>query len=163
LTVNGSLRITRRVWWSPESGAQRPVDGWLEIDDATVSRGARELCSLAAMAGGSFAKGVEVLERLGQLRVSDERLRVLAEAEGRRAREALDSGALEPGWTAAECAIQPGGPTRVLVGCGGVLVPVITAAEKAKRRDPSAAAWSRAAEAQRGHREGGGDGRGGMD
>lgn len=134
MTVNGSIRITRRVWWSPESGTQRPVDGWLGIDDATVSRGARELCSLAAMAGGSFAKGVEVLERLGQLRVSDERLRVIAEAEGRRAKDALDRGELEPGWTAAQCRVRPGGPTRVMVGCDGVMVPVITAAEKAKRR-----------------------------
>ena len=134
MTVNGAIRITRRVWWSPGAGTERPLDGWLGLDDAAVSCGARQLCSLAAMAGGSFAKGVEVLERLGQLRVSDERLRVIAEGEGRRAKAALESGALEPGWTAADCRVSPGGPTRLMVGCDGVMVPVITAAEKAKRR-----------------------------
>ena len=84
LTVDGSIRIARRVYWSPESGVQRPLDGWLGIEDASVSRGARELCGMAAMAGGSFLEGTEVLWRLGQLRVSDEQLRTLTEAEGRR-------------------------------------------------------------------------------
>ena len=49
LTINGSIRIARRVYWSSESGTERPLDRWLGIDDATVSRGAPELCSLAAM------------------------------------------------------------------------------------------------------------------
>lgn len=131
--MDGSIRITRRVYWSPESGTQRPVDGWLGIDDASVSRGARELCSLAAMAGGSFAKGTEVLWRLGQLRVSDEHLRTLAEAEGRRVKDALEEGRVGPDWTAADCR-TPEGVTRILMGVDGVMVPVITAAEKAKRR-----------------------------
>jgi hypothetical protein len=109
------------------------VDTWLGIDDATVSRGARELCSLAAMAGGSFAKGTEVLWRLGQLRVSDEHLRTLAEAEGRRVQDALEAGRVGPDWTAAQCR-TPEGVTRLMVGADGVMVPVITAAEKRKRR-----------------------------
>lgn len=122
------------MYWSPESGTERPLDRWLGIEDATVSRGARELCSLAAMAGGSFARGTEVLWRLGQLRISDENLRTLAEAEGRRVKDAVEHGQVAPGWTAADCQVEPGGPTRLMVGCDGVMVPVITAAEKAKRR-----------------------------
>lgn len=133
LTINGSIRIARRVYWSSESGTERPLDRWLGIDDATVSRGARELCSLAAMAGGSFLSGTEVLWRLGQLRVSDERLRGLAEEEGRRAKEAMESGRVAPAWTAAACRTAQG-RTRLTVGADGVMVPVITAAEKAKRR-----------------------------
>ncbi len=133
LTVDGSIRIARRVYWSPERGVERPVDGWLGIEDATVSRGARQLCSLAAMAGGSFAKGTEVLWRLGQLRVSDEHLRTLAEAEGRHVKDALAEGRVGPDWTAADCR-TPEGVNRIMVGADGVMVPVITAAEKAKRR-----------------------------
>ena len=121
------------MYWSPESGAQRPLDVWLGIDDASVSRGARPLCSLAAMAGGSFAKGTEVLWRLGQLRVSDEQLRTLAEAEGRHVKDALEEGRVGPDWTAASCR-TPDGVSRIMVGADGVMVPVITAAEKAKRR-----------------------------
>jgi hypothetical protein len=133
LTVGGSIRIARRVYWSPESGTQRPLDGWLGIDDASVSRGARELCGLAAMAGGSFAKGTEVLWRLGQLRVSDEHLRTMVEAEGRHVKDALEDGRVGPDWTAADC-LTPEGVTRIMVGADGVMVPVITAAEKTKRR-----------------------------
>lgn len=131
--MDGSIRIARRVCWSPESGAQRPLDEWLGIDDASVSRGARQLCSLAAMAGGSFAKGTEVLWRLGQLRVSDEQLRTLAEAEGRHVKDALEEGRVGPDWTAADCR-TPEGVSRIIVGADGVMVPVITASEKAKRR-----------------------------
>ena len=133
LTVDGSIRIARRVYWSPESGTERPLDGWLGIDDASVSRGARELCSLAAMAAGSFAKGTEVLWRLGQLRVSDEQLRTIAEAEGRRVKDDLEEGRVGPDWTAADCR-TPGGVTRIVLGVEGVMVPVITAAEKMRRR-----------------------------
>jgi len=106
------------------------LDVWLGIDDASVSRGARQLCSLAAMAGGSFAKGTEVLWRLGQLRVSDEQLRTLAEVEGRHVKDALEEGRVGPDWTAASCR-TPDGVSRIMVGADGVMVPVITAAEKA--------------------------------
>jgi hypothetical protein len=121
------------VYWVPGAGSERPVDAWLGIDDASVSRGARELCSLAAMAGGSFLKGTQVLWRLGQLRVSDERLRTITEAEGHRVKEDLEAGLLRPDWTAADCRTPQGG-TRLMVGADGVMVPVITAAEQAKRR-----------------------------
>jgi len=132
--VDGAIRIARRVYWSPESGAERPLDAWLGIEGATVSRGARELCSLAAMSSVSFVKGTELLWRLGQLKVSDERLRGTAEAEGRRVQEAVEGGELVPDWTAADCLVTPRGTKELDLGCDGVMVSVITGAEKANRR-----------------------------
>ena len=134
VTVNGAIRIARRVYWSPPTGSQRPMDAWLGIEEARVSRGARELCTLAAMASSSFAKGTELLWRLGQLKVSDEPLRGTAETEGRRVQEAVEQGRLDPGWTGANCAVTPRGTKEIDLGCDGVMVPVITAGEKTKRR-----------------------------
>jgi hypothetical protein len=141
LTVDGAIRIARRVYWSPESGAVRPLDAWLGIEGATVSRGTRELCSLAAMSSVSFVKGTELMWRLGQLKVSDERLRGTAEAEGRRGQEAVEGGELVPDWTAADCFVTPRGTKELDLGCDGVMVSVITGAEKAKRRGHTRLLW----------------------
>lgn len=134
LTANGPIRITRRVWWRPREGTQRPVDVWLGIEDATVSAGARELCCWAGLAGGGFARGAQTLARLGQIRVSDEQLREVTEAEGRKVRDQVRTGVWGPDWDVSACRAGPGEPTRVVVGLDGVMVPVVTAAEKAKRR-----------------------------
>lgn len=134
LTANGPIRITRRVWWRPAAGTVRPLDPWLGIEDATVSAGARELCCWAALAGGGFARGAQTLARLGQIRVSDEQLREVTEAEGRQVRDQVRTGAWGPDWDASACRAAPGEPTRLVVGLDGVMVPVVTAAEKAKRR-----------------------------
>ena len=43
-------------------------------------------------------------------------------------------GQVPPRWQADACRVPPGGPSRVYVGVDGVLVPMVTEAEKAKRR-----------------------------
>jgi len=111
-----------------------PLDAWLGVARSSVSVGARELCCRATMAGVSFKKASANLERLAQIRVSPERLRAVAEAEGRAVLAATQEGTVGPDWTAVDCAVTPGGPTRLVVGADGVLVPVVTAQEKAKRR-----------------------------
>lgn len=45
------------------------------------------------------------------------------------------SGQLQPGWTSADCLLSPGGASRVIIGGDGVLVPLISAEEKRKRRE----------------------------
>jgi hypothetical protein len=72
---------------------------------------------------------------LGQIRVSAERLRQIVEAEGRRSLQARDKGLVGPGWEAADCQVTPDGVSRVMTGADGVMVPVITVAEKQKRRE----------------------------
>ena len=115
-------------------GTVLPLDEWLGVARSSVSVGARELCCRATMAGVSFKKAAANLERLAQIRVSPERLREVAEAEGRAVLVATQEGTVGPDWTAEDCRVRPGGPTRLMVGCDGVLVPVVTAEEKRKRR-----------------------------
>ena len=133
LTVNGRIGIERTVYWSRSAGTWTGVDRYLGIVASRVSPGARELCCRASM-GASFRQASSNLARLGQVRMSPEQMREVSEAEGRAVKAAGRAGVLAPGWTAADCAVGPGGPTRLVVGCDGVKVPVVTATEKQKRR-----------------------------
>ena len=134
-TANGRIRIGRRVWWygggEPSDGR---VDRWLGIADSSVSLGTRELCCLMGSDGGSFRKAAAKLKKIGQIDVSAEQLRVIVEVEGTRMLEARRAGLLNPDWTATDCRSSPSEPSYVLVGADGVMIPVITEAEKAKRR-----------------------------
>ena len=110
------------------------VDRWLGISDNSVSVAARELCCRVTVTGPSFRKSAENLERLGQIRVSSNRLREIVEDEGQRALKARDKGLIGPSWNAADCRTNANGPTRVMVGADGVMVPLVTQSEKEKRR-----------------------------
>lgn len=134
LTANGPVRIERVVYWSPTAGTHGGADRWLGIADRRVSVAARELCCRATLDGASFRRASANLSRLGQIAVSAERLREIVEAEGRAALAARQGGVLRPGWTAGQCEVAPGGPTRVMLGGDGVLVPLVSAEEKRRRR-----------------------------
>lgn len=134
LTCNGTIHIRRIIYWSAEDGADSQIDRWLGIADNSVSVAARELCSRAAIAGGSFRKSAENLERLGQIRVSSNRLREIVEAEGQRALKARDKGLISPAWDASDCKRDGEGRSHVIVGVDGVMVPLVTKSEKDKRR-----------------------------
>lgn len=121
------------MYWCRGEGVDNRLDRWLGIAEASISVGARELCCLIAV-DCSFAKAAEKLKRLGQIDVGLSRLREIVEREGRQVLEVRRQGLLAPSWTAEDCEIRSNGPTQVLVGGDGVMVPVITAAEKAKRR-----------------------------
>ena len=94
---------------------------------------ARELCCLVGVENG-FRKAADKLKKLGQIQVSAERLRTVVESEGLRMLESRRAALLKPAWDASDCTVDASGRTQVLVGGDGVMVPVITAAEKAKRR-----------------------------
>jgi hypothetical protein len=134
LTSNGEIRIERRIYWKKGRGTDDQIDRWLGIADRTVSVEARELCSRVATAVQGFDAGVRVLDRLAQLTVSKERLRQITEREGQSVREATRLGVVRPEWTAADCRVRAGGPTRIMVGTDGVKVPMVTVAEKQTRR-----------------------------
>ena len=133
MTMNGTIRIERRIWWYRSEPSDGRVDRWLGIADDSLSVGARELCCCVGT-DSSFAKAAGKLKKLGQIDVSVARLRQVVEREGMRMLAARRAGLLRPAWQAEDCRLRPGGPTQVLVGGDGVMVPVITAAEKAKRR-----------------------------
>jgi len=135
LTANGVIRIGRVVYWSAKAGTHDGLDRWLGIADRRVSVAARELCCRSTLDGASFRRAAENLGRLGQITVSAERLREIVEGEGRQVLLARQSGVLGPTWTAGDCRVGVDGPTRVMLGSDGVMVPLVSAGEKRKRRE----------------------------
>jgi len=133
LTGNGRIRLERRIYWYAGEGTDNRVDRWLGIADAGLSLLARELCCLTS-SGKSFRKAAAKLQKLAQIEVSAELLRTVVEAEGMAMLDARRQAWLKPQWDASDCAVPRTGKTQVLVGADGVMVPVVTAAEKAKRR-----------------------------
>jgi hypothetical protein len=133
LTSNDTIRIERRIYWYAGEGGDNRVDRWLGIADESLSVGARELCCCVGV-DCSFEKAAAKLKKLGQIDVSVPRLREIVEREGMQVLAARRAGLLTPNWRAEDCRRHPGAASQVLVGGDGVMVPVITAAEKAKRR-----------------------------
>jgi len=92
------------------------------------------LCSRIGQHPQGFRKSADALQRLAGLTVSPERLRQIVEGEGRQMAAARASGQVAPRWQADACRVTAGGPSRVYVGIDGVMVPMVTVGEKAKRR-----------------------------
>ena len=82
----------------------------------------------------SFKRAAAKLKKVGGIDVSVPRLPEIVEREGMVMLEARKAGLLAPNWRAEDCRAHHGAASVVLVGGDGVMVPVITAAEKAKRR-----------------------------
>jgi hypothetical protein len=133
LTVNGRVEINRRRWHCPGVGSITPVDKLVEISEATVSLGVRELCGRLNANASNFERAAENLYRAAQVRISGELLRQVVEAEGKQVLAKVREGKLLPGWRAPECR-TPKGVSRVYMGVDGVMAPVVTQAEKDKRR-----------------------------
>ena len=132
-TVNGAMSIERTVYWSKASGTVRPLDGWLGIEQYSVSPGVRVMGCLESL-DSSFANVGRSLKRTAQLTLSEDRIRRVVEAEGRTVIAAERSGAVPVSFTAADC------PDGVMVtGADGVHVPVVPETQKSKRRKTEAA------------------------
>ena len=140
LTANDRVELERSRYHSPATGGLTPADAWLDAAEATVSLGARELACRLNQGSRSFQKAADNLARAAQVRMSDELLRQVVEAEGKAVLKAQQSGALAIPWAAKDCQVkgpdgQPSGATRVYLGADGVKVPLVTDAEKKARRD----------------------------
>lgn len=133
LTINGRVVIDRVVYWQSGRGTRIPTDAFLGISSSRYSPGVRELSCREAM-GGSFRQAAEDLARVGQLEISAEMVRRIVEEEGRRVLQSQKDRELIPGWTAEDCRERPEDPSCVITGADGVKVPMITEAEKQKRR-----------------------------
>lgn len=143
LTANGRVSISRRRWRSRTSGSLTPADPLLDAAEATVSLGTRELCCRTNAGAKSFDKAAENLKCIGQISLSTELLRQVVEDEGKAAQRASESGALKPGWRAADCKVRtPEGKevSRAYAGTDGFMVPVLKEEEKKKRREQVVAA-----------------------
>jgi hypothetical protein len=133
VTVNGRVRLRRTRWHGGAEGSRAPTDAWLDVAEATISQGVREMACRLNQDSSSFQKTAENLRRTARVAVNKETLRQLIEAEGRAARRALAGAELDLKWSAQDCRTEEG-TTRLYVGCDGVKIPVITESEKLLRR-----------------------------
>lgn len=122
-----------------QTGSVAPSDEIIDRHGDTVTLGVREMACRENQGATSFDKAAENLSRTAQTTMSGEQLRRLVEAEGRRVQAAQQAARLDTAWTARDCSVMKdgrplAGTTRVYVGSDGVMVPVITQAEKQKRR-----------------------------
>ena len=96
------------------------------------------MASRVNLSATSFLRAAASLERTAQVKISGEQLRRQVEAAGRRVLKAQQDNDIQVTWHAriAWCPkTKQGRKTRVYTGCDGVMVPIITEAEKVKRRD----------------------------
>lgn len=131
--------MSRRRYSAPDLGSCFPLDSWLDKAEDTVSLGLREMACRLNMASRNFDKAADNLARAAQVRVSGELLRQVVESEGKAIVAAARAGRLPVHWDSSECpALDKDGQetdkTRVYLGSDGVMVPVVTDAEKQKRR-----------------------------
>ena len=137
LTLNGRMTITRTRWHSATTGSCTVLDGYLDRAERTISVGVREMACRLNGGGTNFDRLAENLFHATHVRASGETLRRLIEDEGKQVLTAFRDGTLPITWTAKDCPAEPtvaGSPTRVYFGCDGVMAPVVTAGEEAKRR-----------------------------
>lgn len=99
-----------------------------------VSLGVRQMCCRVAIAQQGYGKASEHLENLAQIRISPERLRQIAQGEGRKVVWGQAKGQLPASFGVEDVRGTAGGPSRIYVGADGVKVPMVTIEEKAKRR-----------------------------
>jgi hypothetical protein len=114
------------------------VDALVDQSQQMISLGVAEIACRLAIDSASFQRAAGNLLRTAGLSISEERLRQLVENEGKLVLGAQRTEQLGLDFTAGDCTTRqcPDGQqtTRVYLGLDGVMVPVITQAEKEKRR-----------------------------
>jgi hypothetical protein len=137
LTVNGEIEIVRCWWYGAKFGSIAPADAILARDGATLTPGVVEMACRVNLSATSFRRAAAALERTTQLKLCAERLRQVVEAAGRRVLRAQQDDTVAVAWHADDCVTpddKTSKKTRVYTGCDGVMVPIITDAEKIQRR-----------------------------
>lgn len=136
MTLNGRIGIERRYYhFKQAQGGLCPIDIMMGVptEGPAVTRGVREVVCLTNLHAGSFEHTMQCLAEMMSLSASKELLRRVVEIEGRRAIDAQQR-MLPASWDASDCRVSDE-VTRVYVGCDGVKAPMVTDAEKRKRRE----------------------------
>lgn len=135
--------MRRRRYENLAGGTDAPVDDLIDLAHQSVSLAAREMCSRIGIDSGSFARAAANLERVGQLKLSDEMLRQVVESEGRLVLTWQDQEQLMLDFDAGGCTTAvtlDGQPVaRVYVGIDGFMLPMVTDGEAGKRFDKAQA------------------------
>jgi len=138
LTLPGRVQTRRRRrYHQPGLGSVSPLDASIDVAQRAVSLGVVQLSCRLALDAASFARAGECLLAAAGLRMSAETLRQLVESAGRQGIAAQEAEQLELDWHAGDCHTQGADgqwTTRLYMGCDGVRVPLVTNAEKRKRR-----------------------------
>ena len=113
------------------------MDDLIDVAHQSVSLAVREMCCRIGGDSASFARAAGNLDRVGQLKLSDETLREVVESEGKAVLTWQDHEQLELDFDAGRCVTQATGDgqatTRVYVGIDGFMVPMVSDAERSKR------------------------------
>ena len=145
LSINGEIKIVRRWWHGPRVGSVAPADAILDRAGTTITPGVVEMAARVNLSATSFVRAAAALERTAQVRLCGERLRQLVEAVGRSVLKSQQDDAIAVTWHAEDCLVpndeargktgENAKKTRIYTGCDGVMVPIVTEAEKIKRRE----------------------------
>ena len=131
------MELRRGRYESEEGGTDVPVDELIDLAACGVSLAVREMCCRIATDSGSFARAAANLDRLAQVRLSDEKMRQLAESEGRAILAWHEHEQLEFDFDARQCLTHQTGDgsitSRVYVGIDGFMLPMVTDVEMGKR------------------------------
>ena len=137
LTADGEIELSRPYFWARGHAGVFPADALSGIETGRVSRGATEILCRMGMTQ-DFRQAAEDAKRIGNVPVCSERLRLLVEAQAAAITASRNSGATKAAWThvdaTVEASAKPGSPTRIYAGVDGVMAPIVTQAEKDKRR-----------------------------
>jgi hypothetical protein len=129
--------VRRRRHENPAGGTTAPVDDLIDLAHQSVSLAVREMCCRIGIDSSSFARAAANLDRVGQLKLSDQTLREVVESEGRAVLSWRDHEQLELDFDAGRCvtnATEDGqATTRAYVGIDGFMAPMVTDAEKSRR------------------------------
>lgn len=126
--------MKRIRWHGAGVGSSTPLDVYLDQAEQTLSVGVREIACRLNGDGKNFDRAAENLARAAHIFTSGETLRVLVENEGKQVLKAQQSGALPVNWSATDCKSVPAAPSRIYLGSDGVMVPLVSDAEKKQRR-----------------------------
>lgn len=106
----------------------------LDTAEQSISEGGREMLCRVNQYSSSFAAPVAILARTAHIMLSNETARQVIEAEGKQVSAQMRGGRLGREWRGYECTTAQG-TSRLYLGCDGVKIPLVTAAEKKRRRE----------------------------
>lgn len=129
--------MRRRRYASPAGGTDAPVDDLIDLAHNSVSLAVREMSCRIAIDSASFARAAGNLDRVAQLKLSDESLRKLVESEGKAVLAWQDHEQLELDFDAGQCKTDQTADgsmkSRLYVGIDGFMAPMVTDVEMGKR------------------------------
>ena len=133
----GRVRVVRRRFSDIHGGTSVPVDDLVDVIHQSVSLLVKEMCCCLGTNAGSFSRAAEALERVGQLKLSDETLREIVESEGRLVVRWQEREQEELAFDAGQCITTStsdgSAVSRVYAGLDGFMLPMVTQAEADKR------------------------------